>query len=110
MCLQALSMAEVVSCLPSFGGLHFWAGPADLKADNITREVMCTILRSLKIFDVPAGPVHGRNRVFLAQFWGPVLLGPTPGPQEGQIPSLCRLDDRCAALLLSLKLTSLHSL
>lgn len=38
MCLQALSMAEVVSCLPSFGGLHFWAGPADLKADNITVE------------------------------------------------------------------------
>ena len=72
-------MAEVVSCLPSFGGLHFWTGPADLKADNITHEVMCTILRSLKIFDVPAGPVHGRNCVFLAQLGGPILLGLTSG-------------------------------
>ncbi len=35
-----------------------------------------------------------------AQLGGPILLGLTPGPQEGQVPSLCRLDDRCAALLL----------
>jgi len=103
-------MVEIVSFLPSFVGLYFWAGTANLKTANIIREVMCTILRSLKIIDVPAGPVHGRNCVFLAQFWWPILLGLTPGPQEGQVPSLCRLDDRCTALLLLSDIfTSLHS-